>query len=330
MFKQHIEMMDMDVDEEDDQPMEQSFFEFREPSPIDFSTVEQAERERNYEPYGGGLLKVDSPERQAQENREAITLMAFYALKSDIPPCPREPADPYTGEHVETKTFGEPDDATIVRRLARFQLPPPAAPVFDINAILQQLAPQPQAAPPTVDQNLSAIQQILQQTNNSYQPAPTQMQSYAPSPQPAAPEPQQPDLSGPLSDILASLGGLVQPQAQQFAAPPAAPQLDLTSLLASLQQSQLNPQTMQAFGIPPASSTPDVYVDPERQRMLDQGYEQERVGNVQYGSDGDRSNKRQKTKNNSQGNPEKKFLYPCRFFKEGKCKKGANCTFRHD
>lgn len=48
-------------------------------------------------------------------------------------------------------------------------------------------------------------------------------------------------------------------------------------------------------------------------------------------ADENRSNKRKKTKSDDRDHSQKKkFLFPCRFFKEGTCKKGAECTFRHD
>lgn len=51
------------------------------------------------------------------------------------------------------------------------------------------------------------------------------------------------------------------------------------------------------------------------------------------GDDAERpSNKRLKRKKNDDRElpAEKKFLYPCRFFRKGACKKGVDCTFRHD
>lgn len=73
------------------------------------------ERARNYEPHGGGLRKVASAERETQERREASTLMVVYASRSDIPPSPKEPAEPYTGEHVAIVEFGNPPEDVAVR-----------------------------------------------------------------------------------------------------------------------------------------------------------------------------------------------------------------------
>lgn len=39
----------------------------------------------------GGEQVPDSPEKEAQNNREATTLMAFYTSPADIPPSPKEP-----------------------------------------------------------------------------------------------------------------------------------------------------------------------------------------------------------------------------------------------
>lgn len=126
MFKQHKDMMD--IDEDDDGPGEENLGEY---SPLtrmfttraserastisltsiatNFSDVDSEERKRNYSPFGGGELQADSPERTKREQYEASTLMVFYTDSSDIPPCPREPADPYNGEEVSTKAFGSPD-----------------------------------------------------------------------------------------------------------------------------------------------------------------------------------------------------------------------------
>jgi hypothetical protein len=359
----------MDIDEDDDQPMEQAFFDFKTPTPIDFSIVEAGERERNYEPYGGGHQKVDSPERTVQENREATTLMVHYMVKSDIPPCPREPVDPYTGEHLETTMFGAPDNPKILSRLSRLGATP--APAVDVSAILrvlsqpqQQTQPPPQAplqAPPqapqpqaqmasSTDPNLLALQNILAQTStNQYQTAAQpQTPSFQQPMQPPVPEPSQSQAANGASmdAILAALSAHnqpQQPQAQpqaptpqpftQIAQPVSNPTTDISALLAVFGQTQpaqpaqpaQMPAGFQGYNIPNTTGgTESSYEDPERKRMRDQ--------TNQYGGNNDQANKRQKWSagNAKGGNAEKKFLYPCRFWKEGRCKKGAECTFRHD
>lgn len=59
----------------------------------------------------GGTQQPDSPEKLAQEHREATTLMVFYTSPADIPPSPKEPPPPSPAEHVrEQLPFGEPPD----------------------------------------------------------------------------------------------------------------------------------------------------------------------------------------------------------------------------
>ncbi|KKY13845.1 putative c-x8-c-x5-c-x3-h type zinc finger protein [Diplodia seriata] len=101
MFKQHKDMMDLDDD--DDRPSEEDFRAWRTPSLVDFSAVPESERERNYEPYGGGVLSVDSPEKAVQEQHEANTLLVFYTSPGDIPPCPREPPEDEQQPHPDAK-----------------------------------------------------------------------------------------------------------------------------------------------------------------------------------------------------------------------------------
>jgi hypothetical protein len=322
MFKQHMEMQD--VDDDDDQPMEQSFFDFKTPSLIDFSQLETDVRANNYEPYGGGEKKVDSPERLLQENREANTLMVHYMVKSDIPPCPREPADPYTGPHIETKLFGAPDDPTTLQRLSRFAPAPAAVP--DVSALLANLHSllpqgQTQVQPPTMDPN-AALQNLLSNQFGLGTPQPAQpAQPAQVSAPPAQDQPTYDENS--IEAILAKLSAPAQQPAQPQP-PAAAPVLqpytsmDQNALLAALvNQTQQNPYAS-ANGV---SSTPDGYdSQSDRKRGRD-----DHEGGQNAGKDG---NKRQKW--NSKPHTGPKFIYECRFYKKGECKKGADCTYRHE
>ena len=80
---------------------------------VDFSVVDADELARNCTTRGG-KVEVKSRERAVQEQRELTTLMVFYTYLSDVPPSPREPADPYTGEASVELEFGRPSDETKV------------------------------------------------------------------------------------------------------------------------------------------------------------------------------------------------------------------------
>lgn len=65
----------------------------------------------------GGSQEPTSPEKEAQEHREATTLMVFYTSPGDIPPSPKEPPALNVEEKfVEEVSFGEPGDQIKVRK----------------------------------------------------------------------------------------------------------------------------------------------------------------------------------------------------------------------
>ena len=72
---------------------------------IDFSDLPADELAKN-STSRGGKAEIISPERAAQDQRELNTLMVVYSTHSDIPPSPREPSDPYSGEHKIEESFG--------------------------------------------------------------------------------------------------------------------------------------------------------------------------------------------------------------------------------
>lgn len=59
----------------------------------------------------GGTQEPTSPEKKAQEHREATTLMVFYTSLADVPPSPKEPPPPSDDEIVpDEQAFGELPD----------------------------------------------------------------------------------------------------------------------------------------------------------------------------------------------------------------------------
>ena len=132
MLKMHKDLDVMDEDE-DAPPVEETLAPWAAPSReyslnlaipiladtsvvVDFSVVPSEELERNYTTRGG-KAELKSREHEVQAQRELTTLMVIYTTPFDIPPSPREPADPYSGESVAEQTFGMPSDETKVMSL---------------------------------------------------------------------------------------------------------------------------------------------------------------------------------------------------------------------
>ncbi|KAF2400445.1 hypothetical protein EJ06DRAFT_430995 [Trichodelitschia bisporula] len=344
-FKRHMDVTD--IEEEDDQPLEHTFFEFTYPSLVDFSGVGEKEREINYERFGG-QKKVESPERLAQEERETTTLMVTYFARSDIPPSPREPPNPYTGVPLETKMFGNPPD-TVMQRMAALQ-PQQAPDIMNILKAIQGSQPEqpteqsyqqptlalqssfqpPQPQPAAQPNSIESI--LAQMTGSSIaQPAPAAPQ-YAQYQAPAPVAQVQPPARGQESDIKSILEALnmhAQPMQQpttaaQSFAPAATPSMSNSSAMEIMARLGVNVATIPGFApsaVAPSSSSTQLFEHPERKRM--------REGDNSGSDQGPSSGKRAKWNGNR--NPDKpKFIFPCRFWKDGRCKKGADCTYRHE
>ncbi|OJD32757.1 c-x8-c-x5-c-x3-h type zinc finger protein [Diplodia corticola] len=363
MFKQHKDMMDLDDD--DDRPSEEDFYPWHAPSLVDFSSVPAAERERNYEPYGGGVLSVDSPEKAVQEQHEANTLLVFYTSPGDIPPCPREPPEDEQRPHPDAKEpfIGmPPGESPYTERAKRHAPPPPPAPPADIpmpdlSSIMsilsrtqQQQAPTPPQPPqpPQIPQPAPQTSE-LERTFSMFMP-PQQPQQ---PPQVSQPQPQPPASTAPpsadIQAILASLGNLTgqaqapQPPQPAQQPPPAqfpgmamnaggTPGFDLAAILQSVGNGGA-PPAVPAFGMPLPSQQAQQQNPHQPLPSQSELFQQEERTKRQRGPDdhgGDRGwgNQRRNKKWKNKKDPDyqpPQFVVPCKFWKEGKCMKGDKC-----
>lgn len=316
MFKQQHQMMDVD-DEEEAAEEEAKLREWSTPVAIDFSDVDEEERKRNY--IGGGEQVMQSAERAKRDYYEANTLIVFYADANDIPPNPREPADPYNGEPVpDFLRFHVPDEKYVERARqkkagrAQYHGPPQqsAAPTAFVG---NQQYTQPntyQPAPPAPIAN-DTINNILASLRQSV-------------PNQAAPTPLMPAFGNqyapPQQDVNAA-----QPQQP---APPPSGQPDLAAILAQIQQNQsgaAQAPPMGGFsfnsavpapsmgGYQPPAQAPTMFEDPERKQWRE-GQGEAFVPRKKQPPPG--QNPWYKTK-------------VCKYWQEGRCQKGDQCSYKH-
>ncbi|KAE8376771.1 hypothetical protein BDV26DRAFT_282376 [Aspergillus bertholletiae] len=313
-----------EFDEEDDGGVrEESLRDYYEPSEIDFADLTSEDRSRN-NIKRAGTQQPTSAEKEAQEHREATTLMVFYTSAADVPPSPKEPPPSDEDEPAaEAVALGElPDHVKIIQNAPQQQQQQQQQP----QQQQPQQPPQQQSTPPPVPVTqapMSDLERTISMFRQQQQPQPQAQQLQMPQFPAATQTPATQGLD--FQKILAVLNA--QKQMQQPAPPPPPPmppvqpsQPAIAPALAAFisqfagtnQQSGSNPSHMSGQ-----------FDDSERKRM--------REGSGFDGSEDDRYGytKRNKPNGSNKSHP-KVGLVPCRYWPEGKCRKGNDCTFRHD
>jgi hypothetical protein len=322
-----------ELDDDEDEDSFEDFEEYRPPSEVDFSVLEDpaagddSPHRLNMSKFGG-MSKPESRSFEAQEKYEQDTLMAIYTTKADRPPTPKEldaTKDEDDFEPAEPETpFGEPEEKTRAREkefLARqMAVKPIQPPMMDINLLVQNMAQRTQQppAPPatTLPFNLQALSQYAQ-------------------PAPVIPQPPQQAAAPPvdLAAILAALQNQSQPQPPpppQYPAvtsAPAFPPGNISALLASMQQVQQG-TSINSLSIGTGTNPnpfPGAYDDSSRKH----GRAESADGNDEYGQNKKKRSDWWNANNGVGGKPANYKTQVCTFWEQGRCTKGDSCTYRH-
>lgn len=354
MLKMHKDLDDMDEDEEI-RAAGEDLSPFNPPSEVVFEGIDAEDRERNFVKRGG-LKEAESAERAAQEQREQTSLMVVYTLPSDIPPSPKEPPQEADDDYSPAIAFGEPTEPFLHDRQRKFyaatRASNGASATTDLTAILgalgQQQAPQPKpltdlertfsmfAQPQQPQAQLSSMSGGLDLAKLLSVVQQTQHHHSAPPP-PAAPSIPAAGTAAPnnLAAILAAL----QSQAPQ---PKPQQQPQFPDFSQGLSQSGNQPIFSGNQDSNSRKHELDDY-DPYEERKkktkaLAAAGAAAAVAPVAPVStpppttvptDTSSSGSTPPPAGDAKAHPKAKTV-PCRFFKEGKCKKGADCTYIHD
>lgn len=237
----------------------------------------------------GGPLAPTSPEKEAQDHREATTLAVFYTSPADMPDTPKEPPTPDSNETIpDVVPFGEFPDYVKTRQERYYayvnpkpviaQQPNSADSGVDIANLLkiiqggvagQQPAPPPpqQTDQPDLEKTISMFrqQQPQHQVQMPVAPIPQTAQTAQTAPA-ATPQAQGIDFNAILNVMKQMQGSAAFPQPQQ-SQPAMAPNFGnmFAQLSGQNQQSAPSQFSQQSYG----------YEDPERKRARDGGQYEE-------------------------------------------------------
>ena len=311
MLKSHRDLEEFDEDDEVSATGE-NLEAYTLPTHVDFGVVEESSPGQLADAYikAAGNLLPTSPESEAQNKREAENLIVVHAVPSDVPDNPREPAgiedDDYDPDGP--RPFGEPEDK--VRRREEHHY---------AKVSQQPEQPQQQYTYPQSTANGTPDLSVL--IRNMQPP----QQQYS---QPAAPTPNF-DIARLMAIVQNVNQGqqqqpsqaYVPPQPLQNAQTPAINE-NLAALLAQFQNQGAPSSSLQQANALPLGlgANPTSFLGGAA------------AGNKhsRNGSEDENGAKKKKKPDNDGINMANYKTVVCRFYQEGKCLKGDDCTYRHD